>query len=82
MAQANRGLAFSLFYTVMNVGSLMTGLLLDFFRIQLPKGLNIAAFGPGTLLNSGLRLLLLVGTMPLWSSPQLLWTLDSPFDTR
>ena len=49
----------------MNVGSLMTGLLLDFFRIQLPKGLNIAAFGPGTLLNSGLRLLLLVGAILL-----------------
>ena len=61
--QANRGLAFSLFYTVMNVGSLMTGLLLDVFRIQLAKGFNLAAFGPGTLLNSGLRLLLLLGTL-------------------
>ena len=63
--QENRGLAFSLYYTVMNVGSLMTGLLLDLFRIRFAKGFNIAAFGPGTLLNSGLRLLLLVGaSMP------------------
>ncbi len=39
----------------------MTGILLDVFRIHFPKGFNIPSLGPGTLLNSGLRLLLLLG---------------------
>ena len=59
--QANRGFAFALFYSLMNIAALATGLLRDFFCITLAKGLQIPSMGEHTLLNRGSRLFMFTG---------------------
>ena len=57
----NRGFAFGLFYTVMNVAALASGLVLDFFRVRIRHGLDWEGFSEHSVYNNGLRLLLLLG---------------------
>ena len=57
----NRGFAFGLFYTLMNCAALLSGLLVDAFRLGLKKGFDVPSLGPQSALNSGQRLLMLLG---------------------
>ncbi|KAK9826871.1 hypothetical protein WJX81_002389 [Elliptochloris bilobata] len=54
----SRGFAFSLFYSCMNIAGLGCGVVLDFFRVRLRHGFNIASLPADSLLNDGSRLLL------------------------
>ncbi|KAK9797081.1 hypothetical protein WJX73_005081 [Symbiochloris irregularis] len=58
--EGNRGFAFALFYSLMNIASLSAGMLRDLFYIGLAKGLNIPALRPD-LFNHGSRLYMLLG---------------------
>ncbi|PSC67761.1 MFS general substrate transporter [Micractinium conductrix] len=58
----NRGFAFSLFYSLMNVAALSQGMLMDFFRIgPLRRGFRIPSLPERSLLNNGSRLFLASG---------------------
>ena len=59
--QSNRGFAFALFYAVMNIAALSVGIVLDFFRITIKRGLNIASLPETSILNNGMRLFILTG---------------------
>jgi hypothetical protein len=61
MPQGNRGFAFALFYAVMNIAALSVGIVLDFFRVTIKRGLDIASLPPTSLLNNGMRLFILTG---------------------
>ena len=61
MLQSNRGFAFALFYAVMNIAALSVGVVLDFFRITIKRGLGIASLPETSVLNSGMRLFILTG---------------------
>ena len=54
----NRGFAFGLFYSLMNVAALFAGVAVDAFRLGLKHGIN--GDGDGVL-GSGMRLLVLLG---------------------
>ena len=54
----NRGFAFGLFYTLMNVAALVSGVAVDTFRLGLKHGINSSGKG---VLGSGMRLLVLLG---------------------
>ncbi len=45
----------------MNVAALSVGIVLDFFRITIKRGLNIASLPETSILNSGMRLFILTG---------------------
>ena len=60
-AQSNRGFAFALFYAVMNIAALSVGIVLDFFRITIKRGLDIASLPNTSILNNGMRLFILTG---------------------
>lgn len=57
----NRSIAFGVFYALMNVAALVNGLLMDYLRITLCHGFNIASLGPDHWLNSGNRLIMASG---------------------
>ena len=57
---ANRGFAFGLFYTLMNVAALVSGVAVDTFRLGLSHGVNKSGEG---VMGSGMRLLVLLGAM-------------------
>jgi sugar phosphate permease len=57
----NRGFAFSLFYSIMNLGALAQGMLMDVFRINLRHGFNIPSISEHSFLNNGSRLFLFTG---------------------
>jgi proton-dependent oligopeptide transporter, POT family len=57
----NRGFAFSLFYTLMNVAALSQGLLLDVFRLRWRDGFNIVSLDEDHVLNNGTRLFVASG---------------------
>ncbi|GAB4823238.1 hypothetical protein N2152v2_010284 [Parachlorella kessleri] len=59
----NRGFAFSLFYSLMNVAALAQGMLMDVFRLGLKHGFNLPSFGEHSLLNSGFRMFLASGAI-------------------
>jgi POT family proton-dependent oligopeptide transporter len=57
---ANRGFAFGLFYTLMNVAALVSGVAVDTFRLGLKHGVNRSGHG---VMGSGMRLLVLLGAV-------------------
>ncbi len=57
----NRGFAFGMFYTLMNVAALVSGVFVDAFRLGFKHGFNVPSRGPHSALNSGQRLLVLLG---------------------
>ena len=59
--QSNRGFAFALFYASMNIAALSVGIVLDFFRITIKRGLDIASLPETSILNNGMRLFILTG---------------------
>ncbi len=61
LPQSNRGFAFALFYAVMNIAALSVGIVLDFFRITIKRGLDIASLPETSIMNSGMRLFILTG---------------------
>ena len=63
LPQGNRGFAFALFYAVMNIAALSVGIVLDFFRVTIKRGLDIDSLPRTSLLNNGMRLFILTGTL-------------------
>ena len=59
--EGNRGFAFSLFYSFMNMAALLCASVLDLFRVRLRHGFNIASLPATHFLNDGTRLLLFMG---------------------
>lgn len=59
--ELNRGFAFSLFYTLMNVAALSQGLLLDVFRLTFKDGFHIDSLDSDHVLNNGTRLFVASG---------------------
>ncbi|KAH7619689.1 hypothetical protein NADE_006520 [Nannochloris sp. 'desiccata'] len=59
--ELNRGFAFSLFYTLMNVAALSQGLLLDVFRLTFKDGFHIGSLDSNHVLNNGTRLFVASG---------------------
>lgn len=57
---ASRGFAFGLFYSLMNVAALINGVVYDLFRVRLKHGLQIESLGSRSVLNDGMRLLVLL----------------------
>jgi MFS family permease len=60
---ANRGFAYGLFYTVMNLAALANGFLLDFLRVWLCDGFNVTSLPPEHWLNDGNRLIVASGAV-------------------
>lgn len=67
MMQDNRGFAYAVLYAAMNVASLLSGWTLDLFRITFREGFHIQSQSSNSVLNSGYRLYLLLGTNALQS---------------
>ncbi|BDA46855.1 hypothetical protein COCOBI_09-3080 [Coccomyxa sp. Obi] len=61
--ETNRGFAFSLFYSFMNVAALLCASILDLFRVKLRHGFNIESLPENHFLNDGSRLLLFMGCL-------------------
>ena len=59
--ESNRGFAFSLFYSFMNMAALLCASVLDLFRVRLRHGFNIRSLPANHFLNDGTRLLLFMG---------------------
>ena len=59
--ESNRGFAFSLFYSFMNMAALLCASVLDLFRVRLRHGFNIESLPANHFLNDGTRLLLFMG---------------------
>ena len=59
--EGNRGFAFSLFYSFMNMAALLCASVLDLFRVRLRHGFNIQSLPATHFLNDGTRLLLFMG---------------------
>ena len=59
--QVNRGFAFALFYSLMNVASLATGLLRDLFCITFARGFQVASLTSHSILTRGSRLFMFLG---------------------
>ncbi len=57
----NRGFAFALFYTVMNIAAMCVGPLFDLFRNVLRHGWEIKQLHSQHVLNDGYRLFMLTG---------------------
>jgi hypothetical protein len=60
---ANRGFAYGLFYTVMNLAALANGILVDYLRIWLCDGFNITSLPDDHWLNNGNRLVVASGAV-------------------
>ncbi|CAK0785525.1 hypothetical protein CVIRNUC_008735 [Coccomyxa viridis] len=61
--EGNRGFAFSLFYSFMNMAALLCASVLDLFRVRLRHGFNIQSLPATHFLNDGTRLLLFMGVL-------------------